>query len=102
MARDSFQKGNEQMSTITDLHRKMTEVLAGSADDAAKLDSGNAAAGRRLRKALKELKDLTAETRKTSIVVGKAGGNTASTPSCGEGKPASECCGGGANVSLGS
>ena len=88
--------------TITEFHSKMTEVLAGCADDAAKLDSGNVAAGRRLRKALQELKKLAQETRKTSIDVGKSGGSTASgsAPStCGEGKPASECCGGGA-VSL--
>jgi len=85
--------------SITDLHKKMTEVLANSADDAGKVDDGNAAAGRRFRKALKELKDLTAQTRKTSIEVGKAGGAAPST--CGEGKPMSECCGGG-GVGLGS
>ncbi len=83
---------------ITELHRKMTEILASSADDAAKLDNGNAAAGRRLRKALKELKDLTAQTRKTSIEVGKAGGSAPTPSVCGEGKSAAECCGGGPGV----
>ena len=94
MALGFFGKGTK-MSTITDLHGKMTEVLAGCADDAAKLDSGNAAAGRRLRKAMQELKKLAQEMRKTSIDVGKAGGSAAAAPStCGEGKASSECCGG--------
>jgi len=89
-------------TTITELHRKMTEILSGSADDAAKLDSGNAAAGRRLRKALQELKKLAQETRKISIEVGKAGNSTPSAPAtCGEGRASSECCGGGV-TSLGS
>jgi len=83
-------------TTITEFHRKMTEILSGSADDAAKLDNGNLSAGRRLRKALQELKKLAQETRKTSIEVGKAGGSTPSAPAtCGEGKSSSECCGGG-------
>lgn len=87
--------------TITELHGKMAEVLAGCADDAVKLDNGNAAAGVRLRKALQELKKLMQETRKTSIDVGKSGKSGGSTPApgsapptCGEGRPASECCGG--------
>lgn len=80
------------MGTITDLHGRMTEVLAACADDAAKLDDGNRAAGRRLRKALKELKDLAQHTRKTSIDVGKVSGSAPSA--CGEGRPPSECCGG--------
>lgn len=75
--------------SITNLHGRMTEVLAGCAEDAAKLDEGNAAAGRRLRKALKELKDLAQETRRTSIDVGKAGGSASvSAPTA--------CCDGGA------
>lgn len=89
------------MGTITTLHTKMTEVLAGSADDAAKLDDGNAAAGRRLRKALQDLKKLAQETRKTSIEVGKAGGSASTPSTCGDGRPASECCGGGDGVSSG-
>ncbi len=92
---DFWRKGHRKMNAITDLHSRMTEVLAGCAQDAAKLDGGNAAAGRRLRKALQELKILAQETRKTSIEAGKAGGSiSGSAPTTCDGTR-SECGGGG-------
>lgn len=53
--------------TIMELHNKMTEVLADCVPDVAKFQSGNKSAGLRLRKSLKELRDLTARMKKVSL-----------------------------------
>ena len=57
--------------TITELHRRMAEVLDGCEGDAAKAETGNAAAGRRYRKALQVLKRTAQEARKASLAKGE-------------------------------